>query len=99
MTTTFRPLADRILVKRAESAARSQGGILIPENAQEKLNEGEVLAVGRGKITADGKLLEPRVKVGDKVLFGKYSGTEIKLDGVLCIVMVEDDVMGIVEPL
>ena len=99
MTTTFRPLADRILVKRAESAARSQGGILIPENAQEKLNEGEVLAVGCGKITADGKLLEPRVKVGDKVLFGKYSGTEIKLDGVLCIVMVEDDVMGIVEPL
>lgn len=99
MSTSFRPLADRILVKRAESAQRSQGGIIIPENAKEKLNEGEVLAVGRGKITPEGKLLEPRVKVGDKVLFGKYSGTEIKLDGQECIVMIEDDILGVIEPL
>lgn len=99
MSTSFRPLADRILVKRAESAQQSKGGIIIPENAKEKLNEGEVLAVGRGKITPEGKLLEPRVKPGDKVLFGKYSGTEIKLDGLECIVMVEDDILGVVEPL
>lgn len=99
MSTSFRPLADRILVKRAESAHRSQGGIIIPENAKEKLNEGEVLAVGRGKIMPDGKLIEPRVKVGDKVLFGKYSGTEIQLDGQECIVMIEDDILGVVQPL
>jgi chaperonin GroES len=99
MSIQFRPLADRILVQRAQSAPQSKGGILIPELAQETLNEGVVLAVGPGKVTPDGKRLEPRVKVGDTVLFGKYSGTEIKLDDQMCIVMVEDDVMGIVEAL
>lgn len=95
----FRPLADRILVRRAAGADVTQGGILIPENAKERLNEGTVLAVGPGKRTSDGHIVEPRLKAGDKVLFGKYSGTEVKIDGADCIVMVEDDVLGVVEPL
>jgi len=98
-TPAFRPLADRILVRRAAGADVSKGGIFIPENAKERLNEGTVLAVGPGKRTADGHIVEPRLKVGDKVLFGKYSGTEVKIDGADCIVMVEDDVLGVVEAL
>jgi chaperonin GroES len=91
----FRPLHDRILVKRLESEEKTSGGIIIPETAKEKPMEGEVVAVGNGAIKDDGSLRALDVQVGDKVLFGKWSGNEIKLDGNDFLVMKESDVMGI----
>jgi chaperonin GroES len=91
----FKPLGDRVLVERAK-AAEKHGLIHVPEQAKEKPAEGVVLAVGPGKRAEDGKVLEPYVKVGDRILFGKYSGTEIKVDGRECVVMAEGDILGIV---
>ncbi len=92
----IRPLQDRVLVKRQQQQEVSSGGILIPSIAQEKPSEGEVLAVGPGKVRADGTLREPEVKAGDVVMFGKYSGTEISVDGETYVLMREDDVLAIV---
>ena len=94
---TFRPLHDRILVRRVESEEKTKGGIIIPDTAKEKPQEGEVIAVGPGARDDSGKLVALDVKVGDRVLFGKWSGTEIKLDGEDLIIMKESDVMGIIE--
>lgn len=96
-TPQFRPLSDRILVQRTVAADKTESGIIIPENAKEKPAEGKILAVGPGRITDEGRLVEPRVKAGDMVLFGKYSGTEVKVDGADCIVMREDDLLGVLE--
>lgn len=92
----IRPLQDRVLVKRQQQQEVSSGGILIPSIAQEKPSEGEVLAVGPGKVFPDGTLREPEVKVGDVVMFGKYSGTEISVDGETYVLMREDDILAIV---
>jgi chaperonin GroES len=91
-----RPLADRILVKRVEEETKTAGGILIPDNAKEKPMEGAVVAVGAGKVLTDGKVRPMEVKVGDRVLFSKYSGTEIKLEGTEHLILREDDILGIV---
>jgi len=91
-----RPLADRILVKRVEEETKTAGGILIPDNAKEKPMEASVVAVGSGKILSDGKVRPMEIKVGDRVLFSKYSGTEIKLDGVEHLILREDDILGII---
>ncbi len=91
----IRPLGDRILVKRVEGEEKSKGGIIIPDAAKEKPQEGKVIAVGKGKTTEDGKLIALEVKAGDRILFGKYSGTEVKLDGEEHLIMREDDVLGI----
>ncbi len=93
----LRPLQDRIIVKRVEEEGKTAGGIFIPETAKEKPQQGEIIAVGKGKLTEDGKLLPMDVKVGDKVLFGKYSGSEIKLDGIDYLIMREDDILGVLE--
>ncbi|SNB47515.1 co-chaperone GroES [Geobacter sp. DSM 9736] len=93
----LRPMQDRIIVKRVEEEAKTAGGIFIPETAKEKPQQGEVVAVGKGKVTEDGKVLPLDVKVGDKVLFGKYAGTEIKLEGEEFLIMREDDILGVVE--
>lgn len=93
----IRPLHDRLIVKRFEEEERTRGGIIIPDNAKEKPQQGEVIAVGSGKILEDGKKVPLEVKKGDRVLFGKYSGTEIKVDGTDYLMMKEDDVLGIVE--
>lgn len=93
----LRPMQDRIIVKRVEEETKTAGGIFIPETAKEKPMEGEVVAVGNGKRTDDGKLLTLDVKVGDKVLFGKYSGTEIKVEGEDFLIMREDDILGVIE--
>ncbi|MEZ4268829.1 MAG: co-chaperone GroES [Myxococcota bacterium] len=93
----FRPLNDRILVKRVEEETRTAGGIIIPDSAKEKPLQGEVLAVGAGKIQEDGTVRPIDIRVGDKVLFGKYGGTDIKVDGEDRIILREDDVLGIVE--
>ena len=90
------PLHDRILVKRLLEEEKTKGGIFIPDTAKEKPAEGEVIAAGSGRRTDDGKILTLEVKKGDKILFGKYSGTEIKIDGNEYIIMREDDVLGIV---
>ncbi|AUB80011.1 co-chaperone GroES [Candidatus Thiodictyon syntrophicum] len=92
-----RPLHDRVVVRRMEEERTSAGGIVIPDSAAEKPIQGEVLAVGRGKILENGDVRPLDVKVGDRILFGKYSGTEVKLDGKDLLVMREDDIMGIVE--
>jgi chaperonin GroES len=92
----IRPLGDRILVKRIKEEEKTKGGIIIPDTAKEKPQEGKVVAVGRGKYE-DGKLVAPDVKAGDKILFGKYSGSEIKLEGEEHIVLREDDILGILE--
>ena len=92
-----KPLYDRILVKRVESAAMTKGGLFIPDTAKEKPAEGVVLAVGAGKTTDDGTVVAPQVKEGDRVLFGKYSGTEIKIEGEERLIIREDDILGIVE--
>ena len=91
----FRPLHDRVLVRRIEAAERSVGGIIIPDSAKEKPQEGEVVAVGPGGRDESGKLIPIDVKVGDRVLFGKWSGTEVKIDGVELLIMKESDVMGV----
>ncbi len=93
----IRPLQDRILVKRIEEEETSKGGILIPDTAKEKPQEGKVVAVGKGKIREDGKLQKPDVKKGDRVLFGKFSGTEVTLEDEEHLIIREDDVLGIVE--
>jgi chaperonin GroES len=92
-----RPLYDRILVKRVASEEKSAGGIIIPETAKEKPIEGKVIAVGKGKVGDDGKLRALEVKKGDRILFGKYSGTEIKVDGEENLILREDEVLGIIE--
>lgn len=93
----IRPLNDRLLVKRLEEVTRTAGGIIIPDSAKEKPAEGEVIAVGPGKLNEKGDRMALQVAVGDRVLFSKYGGTEVKLDGVDYLIMREDDVMGIVE--
>ncbi|MEW6136621.1 MAG: co-chaperone GroES [Thermodesulfobacteriota bacterium] len=93
----FRPLHDRILVERVESEEVTKGGIILPDTAKEKPQQGKVIAVGPGKKTEDGKLVPMDVKEGDTILFGKYSGSEIKMEGNEYLIMREDDVLGIVE--
>ena len=94
---SLRPLQDRIIVKRVEEETKTAGGIFIPETAMEKPQRGEIVAVGNGKKTPEGKVLPLDVKVGDKVLFGKYAGTEIKVDGKDLLMMREDDVLAVIE--
>lgn len=91
----FKPLHDKVLVKRVEQESKTSGGILIPDTAKEKPSEGEIIAVGTGVTLDNGQKKELVVKVGDKILFGKYSGTEIKLDGVEYIIMKESEILGI----
>ena len=93
----IRPLHDRVIVKREEEEKKSQGGIIIPDTATEKPIFGKVVAVGKGKILENGEIRPLDVKVGDKILFGKYSGTEVKMDGDELVVMREEDIMAIVE--
>ncbi|MCP5381992.1 MAG: co-chaperone GroES [Kordiimonadaceae bacterium] len=93
----FRPLHDRVLVRRVENEMKTAGGIIIPDTAQEKPSEGEVIAAGNGVKAADGKVTPLDVKAGDKVLFGKWSGTEIKVNGEELLIMKESDILGIVE--
>lgn len=90
-----RPLHDRLLVKRIEEGETIRGGIIIPDSAKEKPQEGEVIAVGKGKVTDDGKVVPLDVKEGDRILFGKYSGSEIKLDGEELLILREDEVLGV----
>jgi chaperonin GroES len=92
----FRPLHDRVVIRRVEEEAKTKGGIIIPDTAKEKPMEGEVMAVGPGARGEDGKIQPLEVKVGDRVLFGKWSGTEVKLDGDELIIMKEADIMGII---
>lgn len=92
----IRPLHDRVVIKRVENETKTASGIVIPDNAAEKPDQGEVIAVGAGKKGDDGKLIPMDVKVGDKVLFGKYSGSTVKMDGVEYLVMREEDIMGVV---
>ena len=92
----FRPLHDRVLVRRIEAEEKTAGGIIIPDSAKEKPIEGEVIAVGNGKVQEDGKVRPLDIKAGDRVLFGKWSGTEVKLDGEDLLIMKESDIMGIV---
>ncbi|MEW6377220.1 MAG: co-chaperone GroES [Thermodesulfobacteriota bacterium] len=93
----IRPLQDRVIVKRLEEEEKTKGGIIIPDSAKEKPQEGKVIAVGKGKITEDGKVIPLDVKVGDRILFGKYSGTEVKIDGEEHLIMREEDILGIIE--
>ena len=93
----IRPLHDRIVVKRIEEKETVQGGIIIPDTAKEKPQEGEVVAVGQGKRLEDGKLIPLDVKVGDRILFGKYSGSEIKLEGEEFLIIREDEILGVIE--
>jgi len=93
----IRPLHDRVIVKRLEEEQKTKGGIIIPDTAKEKPVEGEVVAVGKGRRTEDGKIVALDVKAGDRVLFSKYGGTEIKIDGVEHLIMREDDILGIIE--
>ena len=93
----IRPLQDRIIVKRLEEEEKTKGVIIIPDSAKEKPQEGKVIAVGKGKLTEDGKLIPLDVKVGDRILFGKYSGTEVKIEGEEHLIMREEDILGIIE--
>ena len=93
----IKPLGDRILVKRIKEEERTKGGIIIPDTAKEKPQEGKVVAVGKGKYGDDGKLIPIEVKAGDKILFGKYSGSEFKLEGEDLLILREDDILGIIE--
>jgi chaperonin GroES len=93
----IRPLGDRILLKRIEEEGKSKGGIIIPETAKEKPQEGKVIAVGKGRMLEDGKLIPLEVKKGDRVLFGKYSGAEVKIEGVEHLIVKEDDILGVIE--
>ena len=93
---TFRPLHDRVLVRRIEAAEKTAGGIIIPDTAKEKPQEGEVVSVGSGTRSEDGKVTPLDVKAGDKILFGKWSGSEVKLDGEELLIMKEADILGIV---
>src|SRR5690349_13765909 len=96
MTTKIRPLQDRVLLKRVQEEQKTKGGIIIPDTAKEKPIEGEVVAVGNGKVLEDGSVRALGVKAGDRVLFGKFSGTEIKLDGEEHLIVREDDILGVV---
>ncbi len=93
----FRPLYDRILVERVESEEVTKGGIILPDTAKEKPQQGKIIAVGSGKHTEDGKVIPLELKAGDTILFGKYSGSEIKIEGTEYLIMKEDDVLGLVE--
>jgi chaperonin GroES len=93
----IRPLQDRVLVQRVEEEEKTKGGIIIPDTAKEKPQEGKVVAVGKGKVNEDGKLMPLDVKAGDKILFGKYSGSEIKIEGEDFLIMREDDILGVIE--
>ena len=93
----FHPLHDRILIKRIEEKETAKGGIIIPDSAKEKQQEGEVIAVGNGKKTEEGKIIAWDVKAGDRILFGKYSGTEIKVDDHEYLILREDEVLGVIE--
>ena len=93
----LKPLQDRILVQRVEEEATTKGGIIIPDTAKEKPAEGKVVAVGNGKLADDGKRVALELKKGDRVLFGKYSGTEVKVDGEEYLIMREDDILGVIE--
>ena len=93
----FRPLHDRVVVKRIDAEAKSAGGIIIPDTAQEKPSQGEIVAVGPGGRDESGKLIPLDLKAGDRVLFGKWSGTEVKLDGEDLLIMTESDIMGVIE--
>ena len=92
-----RPLNDRVLVKRLEEEAKTAGGIYIPDSAKEKPTRGKVIAVGKGKVMEDGKVQSLDVKKGNRILFGKYSGTEVKIDGEEYLIMREDDILGVIE--
>ncbi|WP_462268195.1 co-chaperone GroES [Desulfobacter sp.] len=94
---SFRPLSDRILVERVEESEKTKGGIIIPDTAKEKPAEGKVVATGNGRMGEDGKLLPMDVKVGDRVLFSKYGGTEVKIEGIDYLIMRQDDVLGVVD--
>ena len=93
----FRPLYDRILVERVESEEVTKGGIILPDTAKEKPQQGKIIAVGSGKRTDEGKIIPLELKAGDTILFGKYSGSEIKIEGTEYLIMKEDDVLGLVE--
>ena len=93
----FRPLHDRVLVERLESEETTPGGIILPDTAKEKPQQGKIIAVGSGKRTEDGKVLPLELKAGDTILFGKYSGSEIKIDGVEYLIMREEDILGVIE--
>ena len=93
----FRPLHDRVVVKRIEAEAKSAGGIIIPDTVKEKPSQGEILAIGPGGRDEAGKLVKLDVQVGDRILFGKWSGTEVKIDGVEYLIMKESDIMGVLE--
>jgi len=93
----IRPLQDRVIVKRIAEEEKTKGGIIIPDTAKEKPQEGKVIAVGKGKMSDEGKLIPLDVKVGDRILFGKYSGSEVKLDGEEHLIMREDDILGVIE--
>jgi chaperonin GroES len=94
---SIRPLGDRVLVKRIQEEEKTKGGIIIPDTAKEKPQEGLVVAVGKGKTTEEGKLIPPDVKKGDRILFGKYSGTEIKIEGDEHLILREDEIVGVLE--
>lgn len=94
---SLRPLSDRILVERVEEDAKTKGGIIIPDTAKEKPAEGKVVATGNGRLGEDGKLLPMDVKIGDRILFSKYGGTDVKIDGIDYLIMRQDDVLGVVE--
>jgi chaperonin GroES len=93
----LKPLQDRILVQRVEEETTTKGGIIIPDTAKEKPAEGKVIAVGNGKLADDGKRIAMEVKTGDRILFGKYAGTEVKIDGQEYLILREDDVLGVIE--
>ena len=95
MATKFPPLHDRILVRRVEEATTTRGGIIIPDSAKDKPQEGEIISVGQGRSNEDGKVFPLAVKEGDRILFGKYSGTEIKIDGEDFLIMKEEEVLGV----
>jgi chaperonin GroES len=97
MATKFTPLHDRILVRRVEESETTRGGIIIPDSAKDKPQEGEIIAVGKGKSNEEGKVFALEVKEGDRVLFGKYAGTEIKIDGEEFVIMREEEVLGILK--
>ena len=97
MATSIRPLNDRILVKRDDGVSKTTSGLFLPESSQDKQTKGRVIAVGQGKVLEGGSLRELAVKTGDRVMFGKYSGTEIQVDGVEHLMLREDDILGIVE--
>ena len=97
MATKFRPLHDRLVVRRIEGEAKTKGGIIIPDTAQEKPMEGEIVAAGPGARGEDGKLVPLDVKKGDRILFGKWSGTEVKIDGEELLIMKESDILGIIQ--